>query len=88
MKVNDGSAMVLDSMDWEHPTAKDWNAPTFFSFASNNVSWSCMYNNPTGNTIHEGQSAQTNEMCMMTGYYFPATKPLFNVAYGTSCMSL
>jgi len=23
-----------------------------------------------------GPSAATNEMCMATGYYFPATKPL------------
>jgi hypothetical protein len=35
-----------------------------------------------------GSSAQTNEMCMATGYYFPATKPMFQVISGGKCYGL
>ena len=38
-------------------------------------------------TVMQGQSAVTNEMCMATGYFFPATGPRFEVAFGSgSCM--
>ncbi len=40
-------------------------------------------------TVQQGPSAVTNEMCMATGYFFPATGPKFGVALGSgSCMSL
>jgi hypothetical protein len=81
VKINDGASMLYDSTDWEHPAVKDFTAP-FYSFASNKVSWTCTYDNASGPDIHEGQSAQTNEMCMATGYYFPATGPSFNVVNG------
>jgi hypothetical protein len=87
VKINDGASMVYDSTDWEHPAVKDFAAPSFYSFVSNKVSWTCTYDNATGPDIHEGQSAQTNEMCMATGYYFPADGPKFNVAYQGGCMS-
>jgi hypothetical protein len=84
VKIDDGSSMVYDSTDWEHPMIKNWDATPFFSFSSNKVSWACSYNNPsTTTTIQEGQSAATNEMCMATGYYFPATAPSFNVVLGS-----
>jgi hypothetical protein len=79
VKINDGSSMIYDSTDWEHPVIKDWNTTPFYTFSSNTVSWSCTYNNQTGATIQEGQSAATNEMCMATGYFFPASAPQFEV---------
>lgn len=75
--VKDGTAMVFESADWEHPGAAMFTEPsTFFSFSTNKITYECDYTNPTNNTIVQGQSAQTNEMCMATGYYFPATRPL------------
>jgi hypothetical protein len=72
--IVDGSAMVLDSPDWEHPASRQWSAPSFYTFNSGQVTWECTYDN-TGanadNTVYAGQSARTNEMCMATGYYFP-----------------
>ena len=90
VKINDGTSLVLDSTDWEHPAVKDWTATPFYSFASNKVNWTCTYTNPNSTAINEGSSAQTNEMCMATGYYFPATGPKFNVVIGNggSCQPL
>lgn len=88
--INDGSSMVLDSTDWEHPAVKDWTGSPYYQFASNKVNWTCTYDNPGNTAVPEGQSAQTNEMCMMTGYYFPATGPKFNVTQNGAgtCLSL
>jgi hypothetical protein len=71
VQIMDSSTMVYDTTDWEHPAVKSFQDP-FLTFASNKVSWSCSYINPGTQPIHEGQSAATNEMCMATGYYFPA----------------
>ncbi len=76
VKITDGSTMAYDSTEnngnWEHPDVKSWTATPFYTFASNKVSWSCTYENTGTMAIDEGQSAATNEMCMATGYYFPA----------------
>jgi hypothetical protein len=88
-EVRDGSTatspVVFASDDWEHPGAcmtgaantgcpQAWATNTFYTFASGKLTYECTYNNPTSNTIKTGDSAQTDEMCMATGYYFPATK--------------
>jgi hypothetical protein len=72
-QVMDGSAMVQTSTDWEHPAATAWTASPFFSFASGALTYSCNYLNETTNEIKTGPSAQTDEMCMALGYFFPAT---------------
>jgi len=69
--VKDGSTMVFDSTNWEHPGAKTWAATPFFTFA-HGLTYQCNYSNPNAYVIHTGDSAQTDEMCMATGYYFPA----------------
>jgi hypothetical protein len=76
-EVRDGSSMVFQSNDWEHPGAQQWTTDPFFSFASGKLTIHCDYQNDTGSTIVAGPSAQTNEMCMASGYFFPATGPKF-----------
>ncbi|CAN5425982.1 hypothetical protein BH11MYX1_BH11MYX1_24370 [soil metagenome] len=79
-QINDGSDIVFQSDDWEHPGAKSWDAPPFYTFTNPKLTFSCTYNNNNANdlnhltTIHTGQSALTDEMCMATGYIFPATQ--------------
>jgi hypothetical protein len=76
-EVRDGSQMLFHSSDWEHPGATEWSAPEFFEFKGQ-ITWECTYDNigsNANNTITDGQSARTNEMCMATGYYFPAAGP-------------
>jgi len=81
--VKDGpkasTSVVFSSTDWEHPGAKLWSASPFFAFTTGKLTYECTYNNTgdtKGQTVIAGPSAATNEMCMATGYYFPATKPL------------
>jgi len=81
--VKDGADTVFMSTDWEHPGAATFMTPdTFFTFASGKLTYECTYNNPTNRTIQTGDSAQTDEMCMATGYFFPGTGPKF--CYSTS----
>lgn len=89
--VIDATTMVFDSEDWEHPGMKRFDAPTFFEFASREVTWECTYTNLGDNkdrTIRAGQSARTDEMCMATGYYFPATGPKGCFIDGGQCTCL
>ena len=75
--VKDGGAMVFESNNWDHPGAKTWSADPFYSFASGKISYRCEYNNDTANAIRTGDSAQTDEMCLAVGYFFPATAAKF-----------
>jgi hypothetical protein len=87
--VADGSSMVFTSTDWEHPGVERFD-PTFYQFSSK-LTWSCTYDNVGSNadsTIRAGQSAQTDEMCMATGYYFPATGPKGCIFSGGQCTCL
>jgi hypothetical protein len=70
--VKDGSAMVFESTDWEHPGDRNWDTAPFFSFASGKLTYQCDYLNASGSKdpIEDGPSAATNEMCMAVGYYF------------------
>lgn len=74
-EVRDGSDVVFSSDNWEEPGAKAWMSTPFYTFNSGKITYECTYNNNTGRTITSGDSAATDEMCMATGYIFPATKP-------------
>jgi hypothetical protein len=37
------------------------------------ITWTCDYDNPTESTLTFGESATTNEMCILSGRYFPST---------------
>jgi hypothetical protein len=89
-EVLDGSSSLFSSTEWEHPGAKEWDATPFYTMAANKVTWTCTYDNTgdnSGHTIVAGPSAQTNEMCMATGYYFPSTAPKICLNYAAnSCI--
>jgi hypothetical protein len=81
--IKDGTSAstktVFSSTSWEHPGATVWNTMPYYAFATNKLTYECTYNNTGDNqtrTVTAGPSAALNEMCMATGYYFPATKPL------------
>ena len=87
--VMDGSSSIFSSTDWEHPGTQNWAAPSFYTFTSPMLTWSCTYDNTgsnAGKTVVAGPSAQTNEMCMATGYYFPATTAKFQFVAGGKCL--
>ena len=76
-RVKDGGAMVFENLSWEHPKMERWTADSFYSFASGKLTYECTWNNPTNRTITTGNNADTDEVCMAAGYFFPATKPVF-----------
>ena len=76
-EVYDGTMMAMMSTDWAHPIPATWMTSPFFTFSTGKVTSRCTYNNTgdnAGRTITAGDSAATDEMCMASGYYFPATK--------------
>ncbi|MCB9734202.1 MAG: hypothetical protein H6745_16525 [Deltaproteobacteria bacterium] len=73
--VHDGDASVLDSTDWEHPDIIAWDAPGY-RFTGQLV-YRCDYENDRDDAVHSGPSAETDEMCMAIGYFYPADKPVF-----------
>jgi hypothetical protein len=73
-EVRNGSEVVFESDDWEHPGAKAWMSSPFYSFSTGKLTYECHYNNPDGPRIQTGDSAAKDEMCMASGYIFPATK--------------
>jgi hypothetical protein len=76
--VKDGSHVMFESTDWEHPGASMFMEPSsFYTFASGRLTYECTYNNPGTNTIRTGDSAATDEMCMAVGYHFPASRATF-----------
>jgi hypothetical protein len=93
VKDNQGN-VIFQSTDWQHPGATDWSAPSFYQFPNNSLTVDCTYNNNDPNdpnsltTIHDGPSAQTNEMCMATGYFFPATGAQFCYCPSQGCFTL
>jgi len=84
-RVLDGTTEVFASTDWEHPGARLFMTPSeFYSFSSGAVTYECTYDNTGSNhssLIETGDSAEFDEMCMASGYYFPATKAAF--CYGS-----
>jgi hypothetical protein len=71
--------VVFQDTDWEHPVTQFWDADPFYKFTDTKLTWTCTYNNTGDNaatTVYSGQSSVTDEMCVVGGFYFPATKPL------------
>jgi hypothetical protein len=59
-------------MDYQHPGVAMWNAPNFLTLKSgDSFSYSCSYANTGSTPVTVGETAASNEMCMMMGYYFP-----------------
>lgn len=80
--------VVFASTDWEHPGSTTWMGSPFQTFAGNKLTFACTYSNATGRTITSGDSANTDEMCMATGYMFPATRPTLCYCYASGCINI
>jgi hypothetical protein len=59
--------------DWEHPGVSLWQGPDFLTAKTgDSFTYSCSYVNTSSTPVTVGETAATNEMCMMVGYFFPA----------------
>ncbi len=73
-EVKDGDAVIFASDDWEHPGVKRW--PDGYTFGDT-LKYRCDYKNDSAAAVGTGPSADTDEMCMAVGYFYPAERPIF-----------
>lgn len=81
--------IAFQSADWEHPGTQRWASAPFYSFASggNKLTVTCTYNNASQRTIMAGDNTERDELCMASGYYFPANNDTFCVCSSAGCVN-
>jgi Copper type II ascorbate-dependent monooxygenase, C-terminal domain len=63
---------LYDSTTWSEPLARTFpDDPPVTLHSGSSVTYSCTYRNTTAQTFVAGQSAATNEMCILHGMYWP-----------------
>jgi hypothetical protein len=74
-----GAAVLPDGTKKTLYTTETWDEPTPATFtpaiaipSGSSIQWTCSYANDTGKTLRFGESASTNEMCILGGTYYPA----------------
>jgi hypothetical protein len=67
---------LVETLDYERPTVTRFERP-FLDLASDEIFYSCEYDNPTDQMVSVGDSAVNEEMCMAVGYYYPSTQLTF-----------
>jgi hypothetical protein len=75
VQVMDGSAVLVDTDDWEHPAVATWLEAPYHQFTGN-LSYRCDYYNGSELTVRDGDSAETDEMCMAVGYFVGGDGPV------------
>lgn len=69
----DTGTELYQNTDWEHPPLLLYPDESPLTFqAGEGFRWLCTYNNTTTSYVKFGQSAQTNEMCILWAYYYPS----------------
>jgi hypothetical protein len=69
-KTQDGT-VIYETDTWDEPETAKFDPPLALP-AGTQITWTCNYDNPTNLVLTFGESAQTNEMCIFGGVYFPA----------------
>jgi len=68
--AEDGS-MLYETNTWNEPPLKNFD-PVIPVAAGGSVTWKCDIHNDTSAALTFGESADTNEMCIFTAFYYPA----------------
>jgi hypothetical protein len=69
--------------DWSEPHPRAYpNNPPVALHAGSHVTFSCDFANPNSYTLTFGQSAETNEMCILHGMYWPRMSATAEQCYG------
>jgi Copper type II ascorbate-dependent monooxygenase, C-terminal domain len=76
--------VIYQGTDWNEPVPTKYD-PAMDVAKGSIVTWSCTYNNMTGKTLTFGESANTNEMCILAGVAYPKTP---GVELGTTLESV
>ena len=69
-RADDGQ-LLFETNDWEEPNPWIFDPPRRLK-AGSKIVVDCEYKNDTPHTLGFGESADTNEMCIFTGVYYPA----------------
>lgn len=68
--ATDDGRDIYQGKDWNEPKVTEFDPPLEMS-AGTTVTWTCDYQNDTGDTFTFGESAAKNEMCILNGVYYP-----------------
>lgn len=73
----DQGTVLYEGSEWDEPIPTQFDPPLVVP-AGSKITYTCSYENPTSQWLDFGESANTNEMCILSGTYFPALlgKPL------------
>jgi hypothetical protein len=77
---------LFETTSWSEPTPRAFPyAPPVTLHAGSTITYSCTYENPSDQEFVQGQSAATNEMCILHGMYWPRQDALTELCLsGTS----
>jgi hypothetical protein len=63
---------LYQTTSWSEPQPRAFPyEPPVTLHAGSTITYSCTYDNPSDQTFVQGQSAATNEMCILHGMYWP-----------------
>jgi hypothetical protein len=72
-----GGSTLYESSDWSEPKPREYPAGEEYELhAGSHITFSCEYQNDTDNPFVFGNSAATNEMCILHGMYWPRMSTL------------
>jgi hypothetical protein len=63
--------MLYETKQWSEPKAASFDPPIDI-VAGTGITWTCSFQNDTGQTLTFGESASKNEMCIFNGVYYPS----------------
>jgi hypothetical protein len=67
----DTGQLLYEGSDWDEPTPAKFDPPLALPKGTK-ITYTCDYENPTSQWLDFGESASTNEMCILSGTYYPA----------------
>jgi hypothetical protein len=62
---------IYTTTKWDEPVGSAFNPPMDIKKGTA-ITWACSYQNNTNGPLTFGEHAQTNEMCIFSGLYYPA----------------
>ncbi len=65
-------ASLVDTTEWDEPPLLAYDPPVMMN-PRDSITWTCTYNNDTGQTLNFGPSALTNEMCIYLARYYSSS---------------
>lgn len=68
--LGDGT-MLYETNDWSEPEPQVFDPPLHLP-AGTQITYRCEYTNTSNSPLTFGESAMTNEMCILTGQFYPA----------------